>query len=80
MSKAPTYSKIELLVKTTNENVIRQEFFDSAMMISGDNVIIISEKIDIATEEGQKFNVITTGQIFNLKNIKSYRTYLNNPK
>ena len=80
MTKDVKYGKIELLVKTNSQSVLKQEFFDSYMVISGDNLIIINENIGLKTKEDEKFNVMTTGQIFNLNTIKSFRTYLNNPK
>lgn len=64
MQGAPTFNKIELLIKE-KENIIKEEFYDSGMVITGDYIIIVTKQMSDNTN---------TGLIYNLKDIKSYKT------
>tara|TARA_R100000908_G_C3756546_1_gene151355 strand:- start:10716 stop:10949 length:234 start_codon:yes stop_codon:yes gene_type:complete len=64
--KSKIYKKIELLVKTKGtQSQYKLTYENSAMLISGNFIIIISLK------EGHQ-----EGEIYNLDDIKSYRTNL----
>ena len=44
MQRAPTFGKIELLIKD-KESLIKEEYYDSGMMITGDYIIIVTKEI-----------------------------------
>jgi hypothetical protein len=77
MNTAPKYSKIELITKNNlnqstsliEENLLT--FEDCGMFISGDFLIIVEDTKD---ETGET-NTVTEGTVFNLTNIKQYKTY-----
>jgi hypothetical protein len=64
MQRAPTFGKIELLIKD-KESLIKEEYYDSGMMITGDYIIIVTKEISDNSN---------TGLIYNLKDVKSYKT------
>jgi len=71
MQTAPKYSKIELIIE---EGVISKDLItheDCGMFISGDNLIIVE---DVKDETGET-NTVTEGTIYQLKNVKQYKTY-----
>jgi hypothetical protein len=66
---APKFSKVELLVKE-NIGLTKKTFEDCGLMITGDYIIVIlDEKDDINN------SLTSTGKIFNLKEIDSYKTH-----
>jgi hypothetical protein len=69
--KAPKFNKVELLLTQNNElSVIKEEFNNCGLMITGDYIIITTdETTDI------NHSLITTGKVFNIKNVISYRTH-----
>jgi hypothetical protein len=69
MQGAPIFGKIELLIKEKNK-INKEEFYDSGMVITGDYIIIVvNERDDVETTNS------STGIIYNMKDIKSYRTH-----
>lgn len=69
MQGAPIFGKIELLIKE-NEKVNREEFYDSGMVITGNYIIIVvNERDDVESTNS------STGIIYNMEDIKSYRTH-----
>lgn len=71
--KAPKFNKVELLLSNNDSlSVIKEEFNNCGLMITGDYIII-------TTDETTEINhsLINTGNIFNLKNVLSYRTHSN---
>lgn len=68
---APKFGKVELLVKTSNNSKTKLTFDDCGLMITGDYIIVIlDEKDDL------NHTLSSTGKIFNLKEIDSYKTHL----
>ena len=67
MNTAPKYSKIELI--TSGGQLI--SFEDCGMFISGNHLIIVE---DVKDETGET-NTVTEGSVFNLTEIKQYKTY-----
>lgn len=70
MQGAPVFGKIEVWV-TENNSVIKQEFNDTGMVITGDYLIIVENNTPTADE-----NLSSTGTIFHMSKIKKYKTYL----
>jgi hypothetical protein len=69
ITSAPKFGKIEILVKN-NHNIDREEYDDCGLVITGNYlIVVIDERNDIEN------SLTTTGKIFNLENIKSYKTY-----
>jgi hypothetical protein len=70
MQGAPNFYKIELLIKD-KESLLKEEFYDSGMVITGDYIIIVSkEESDWVSDlDANK------GLVYNLKDVKSYKTY-----
>jgi len=66
---APKFGKVELLIKK-EQSVVKESFDDSGLMITGDYIIVIIDERDDINN-----TLTTTGKIFPLKNIDSYRTY-----
>lgn len=77
MQTAPKYSKIELITKynlNQTTKLVEEEFItfeDCGMFISGDHLIIVQ---DVKDNTGET-NTATEGTVFNLVNIKQYKTY-----
>jgi len=69
MQGAPTFNKIELLIKD-KESLIKEEYYDSGMMITGDYIIIVMKDVG---DDSLEFNA-TKGLVYNLKDVKSYKT------
>ena len=72
---APKFSKVELLVKealNTKDlpSVTRLEFLDSGLMITGDYIIVIIDERDDINN-----TLTSTGKIYPLKDIVSYKTH-----
>lgn len=66
---APKFGKVELLMKTGTSRTL-ETFEDCGLMITGDHIIVIlDEKDDINN------TLTSTGNIFNLKDIVSYKTH-----
>jgi hypothetical protein len=69
---APKFGKVELLLRKTKESLSseRVEFNDCGLMITGNYIIIILD------ERNDVNNTLTsTGNIFNLENVISYKTH-----
>lgn len=72
---APKFGKVELLIKnnsklTSSLSVTKEYFDDCGLMITGDYlIIIIDERNDINS------TLTSTGKIFPLHDIVSYRTF-----
>lgn len=67
---APKFGKVELLIKTGPTSRTKETFEDCGLMITGDYIIvIIDEKDDINN------TLTSTGKIFKLTDIESYRTH-----
>jgi hypothetical protein len=67
---APKFGKVELLMKTGGHSRTLETFEDCGLMITGDYIIVIlDEKDDINN------SLTSTGNIFNLKDIVSYKTH-----
>lgn len=72
-NSAPKFSKVELLLRnnttTSLESVNKVEFLDCALMITGDYIIVIIDERDLDK------SLTTTGKIFNMKDVVSYKTH-----
>jgi hypothetical protein len=67
---APKFGKVELLIRTGGNSRTLETFEDCGLMITGDYMIVIlDEKDDINN------TLTSTGNIFNLKDIVSYKTH-----
>lgn len=67
---APKFGKVELMMRTGGDSRTVQSFDDCGLMITGDYIIVIlDEKDDINN------TLTSTGSIFNLKDIVSYKTH-----
>ncbi len=67
---APKFGKVELLMKSGGHSRTLETFEDCGLMITGDYIIVIlDEKDDINN------SLTSTGNIFNLKDIVSYKTH-----
>jgi hypothetical protein len=67
---APKFGKVDLLMRTGNNSRTLKTFDDCGLMITGDYIIVIlDEKNDIDN------TITSTGNIFNLKDIVSYKTH-----
>ncbi len=67
---APKFGKVELLMKSGGHSRTLETFEDCGLMITGDYIIVIlDEKDDINNP------LTSTGNIFNLKDIVSYKTH-----
>jgi hypothetical protein len=67
---APKFGKVELLIKTGINSITKEEFEDCGLMITGDYIIVIlDDKDDINN------TLTSTGNIFNLKDVQSYKTH-----
>lgn len=72
MNNLPHFKSVEILKKLTNGSIIKSEFTDCSMMVTGNHLIIIKNQY------GDNNHLIsTTGDIFDLSEIKSYKTTLN---
>ena len=69
MQGAPIFGKIELLIKD-KDKINKEEYYDSGMVITGNYIIIVvNERDDVETTNS------STGIIYNIEDIKSYRTH-----
>lgn len=67
---APKFGKVELLIRTGIGSRTVETYEDCGLMITGDYIIVIlDEKDDINN------TLTSTGTIFNLKDIVSYKTH-----
>jgi len=66
---APKFGKVELLMKTGSDSRTIKSFDDCGLMITGDYIIVILDENDINN------TLTSTGSIFNLKDIVSYKTH-----
>jgi hypothetical protein len=71
----PTFTKVELLVKTVINDVVmpslsKVEFEDAGMMITGNYMIITTKEYNSELNE-----MVQTSKIFHLNEINSYRTH-----
>jgi len=71
----PTFTKVELLVKTVINDVVmpslsKVEFEDAGMMITGNYMIITTKEYN-----GELNEMVQTSKIFHLNEINSYRTH-----
>jgi hypothetical protein len=74
MNTAPKFSKVELIIKRSSSpndlSTTKLEFNDCGLMITGDYIVVIlDEKSEIDN------SLTSTGKIFNLSTISSYRTH-----
>lgn len=72
----PTFSKVELLIKTVVNDVVmpslsKVEFEDAGLMVSGNHMIITTKDYDADLNE-----IVQTSKIFHLHEINSYRTHM----
>jgi hypothetical protein len=77
MNNLPHFKTIEILKKLTNGSIHRIEFKDCSMMITGNHLIIITNQYDKSKYNNltnHEWLVSTTGDIFNLSEIKAYKT------
>tara|TARA_B100000927_G_scaffold45106_5_gene32593 strand:+ start:580 stop:795 length:216 start_codon:yes stop_codon:yes gene_type:complete len=69
MQGAPIFGKIELLIKDKG-GINKEEYYDSGMVITGNYIIIVvNERDDVETTNS------STGIIYKMEDIKSYRTH-----
>lgn len=66
--RAPKFSKVELLHKV-GVSINAEEFQDCGLVITGDYIIIIEDVKETPTSP-----LISTGRIFHLSGISSYKT------
>jgi hypothetical protein len=70
----PKFGKVELLIKNSDvddlPSVTKIEFDDCGLMITGDYIIVVIDERDEI-----KNTVTSTGKIFNMKEVQSYRTH-----
>jgi hypothetical protein len=66
---APKFGKVELLVRE-NFGLTKKSFDDCGLMITGDYIIVILDEKDDLTH-----TLTSTGKIFQLKDIDSYKTH-----
>lgn len=69
MQGAPIFGKVELWVKVSS-NIIKEEYTDSGMVITGNYLIIVENE----TADAES-TVTSTGTLYELSNIKKYRTH-----
>lgn len=69
MQGAPIFGKVELWVKKSN-NVIKEEYTDSGMVITGNYLIIVENETADADS-----TVTSTGTLYELSEIKRYKTH-----
>lgn len=72
---APKFGKVELLIKSDNgtkstPTITKQSFDDCGLMITGDYIVVIIDERDEI-----KNTLTSTGEIFHLKNVVSYKTH-----
>jgi hypothetical protein len=73
------FSKIILLTKIDSIGVTKLEHFDSSIIISGNNLIISNEQINLKEKEDDNdFNIETINKVYDLNTITAYKTYINN--
>lgn len=74
MKTAPKFSKVEILMKRSASpndlSTTKLEFTDCGLMITGDYIIVILDEKDDITN-----SLTSTGKIFNLDMVSSYRTH-----
>jgi hypothetical protein len=68
IDRAPKFSKVELLRKV-GLSINSEEFQDCGLVITGDYIIVIEEMKETPTSP-----LISTGRIFPLNEITSYKT------
>ncbi len=70
----PKFGKVELLIKNSDvddlPSVTKIEFDDCGLMITGDYIIVVIDERDEI-----KNTVTSTGKIFNMREVQSYRTH-----
>lgn len=70
----PKFGKVELLIKNSDvddlPSVTKIEFNDCGLMITGDYIIVVIDERDEI-----KNTVTSTGKIFNMREVQSYRTH-----
>ena len=66
--RAPKFSKVELLRKK-GDSIMAEEFQDCGLVITGDYIIVIED-----IKESPTSPLISTGNIFHLSEISSYKT------
>lgn len=66
---APKFGKVELLIKIEN-STNKISFEDCGLMITGDYIIVIIDERDDINN-----TLTSTGKIFSLNTIESYRTH-----
>ena len=72
---APKFSKVELLLKESMitkglPSVTRLEYLDCGLMITGDYIIVIIDERDDINN-----SLTSTGKIYPMKDIVSYKTH-----
>jgi hypothetical protein len=69
MNNLPHFKWIEILKKEHNGSINNIKFEDCSMMITGNHLIIITKQF-----VNGNYLTSTTGDIFNLSEIKAYKT------
>ncbi len=72
---APKFGKVELLFKNNLKpndltSVVKLEFLDCGLMITGDHIIVIIDERDEINN-----TLTSTGRVFNLKEVSAYKTH-----
>lgn len=69
MSSLPHFKSIELLKKEPGGSISNIKYEDCSMMITANHLIVITEYVNSSTG-----SISTTGNVFNLSEIKAYKT------
>lgn len=75
INTAPKFGKVELLIKNEGygdkdlRSTTKIEFLDCGLMITGDYIIVVIDEKDELNHD------LTTGNIFNLKDVSAYKTH-----
>jgi hypothetical protein len=69
MQGAPIFGKVELWYKDGN-SIVKSEYIDSGMVITGNYLIIVENEISDAEN-----TVTSTGTLFNLSDVVRYKTH-----
>ena len=75
MKGAPKYSKVEIMLegKSADPRIPQTQvltFLDAGLVLTGDYMVVILDERDETNS-----NLTTTGKIFPLSQIKTYKTY-----
>ncbi len=70
-NELPSYTKIDVLLKTGDLSTTKLEFKNCGMIITNNHIIITVKSID------EEHTLTTIGTIFNISEISAYKTYNN---